>query len=318
MRITNKLNLPAPLVAAITNDPYDNGDTLSATTLLKPAQARRIQRDHADELEEDAADRIWALMGQLGHSIIERAAGDLDPKEWITERRWYGEHFDERLSAAADLIHVPSATVYDWKFTSVWAALDAMKGGKSDWRYQLSMLAMLAREGRYMVKVQDAFGLPTWNVVDGPPIEIKRGKIVAVLRDWSKNKALQNPDWPQQQVASIDMDIMSDDETRAWVEQKVELHRWAMNGGDAPCTDEERWHRPGKWAVTKVGNAKATKLADTELELSAWIGMNRAKVGNNFKIEQRAGSFARCEQYCAAAAFCPQHQATQGETVGDE
>lgn len=324
MILTNNLNLPEPIVKAIEGDPYDNGGTLSVTTLLKPPQARALGKRHDEEMSEDAADRIWSLMGQIGHSIIERAAPRMDASEWITERRFYGEHFGEKVSGAADLVHVKSGTVYDFKFTSVWAALDALQpGGKSDWRYQLSVLAVLAREGRYMESYEDAFGLKCWRFIDGPPIEIKRGKIVAVLRDWSKSKAARERDWPQQQVMSIDMNIMSHDETMAWLEQRIEAHKWAMDGGDIPCTDDERWHRPGKWAVTKNGNKKAAKLADTDLELSGWIAMNRAKLGTGYKIEQRAASYPRCENYCAAAAFCPQWQehlrsvANQGE-AGDD
>lgn len=335
MRITNDLNLPLPIVKAVENDPYDNGGTLSATTLIKPAQAVVLERRHHDEIVEDASDRIWSLMGQIGHLVVERAANGLDPAEYIPERRYYMEtqhmlpSFDpvtgaigpetaQRLSGAADLVHIPSGTVYDFKFTSGWAVMDAMKGGKNEWRYQLSMLAMMARGGLYMEQVEDAFGLKTWVDRAAPPIDIKRGRIVAIVRDWTKGNAAKNPDWPQKAIQVIDMNIMSDEETMAWVDQRVEGLKWAMHGGDTPCTDEERWHRPGKWAVTKAGNQKATKLADSELELSAWIATNRGKVGNNYEIAQRPGVYARCADYCAAAAHCPQHQAHLEANQGEE
>lgn len=312
MTITNKLGLPLPLVKAVENDPYDNAGTWSATTLLKPAQAIAITRQHAGEITEDAADRIWSLMGQIGHAIIERAGAGLGDN-WITERRFYSDMFGERISGAADIIDVENKTVFDYKFTSGWAVMDAQKKGKGDWRMQLSVLAMLAREGRYLQRHDPVLAEPLgyWAEVVGPPIEITHGKIVAVVRDWTETAAKRNPDWPQDKVAVIDMDIAPDDEVRAWVEQRLEGIKYALGGGDIPCTDEERWHRPGKWAVTKAGNKTAAKLADSEDELSSWIFSNSGKLGSNYKIEERPGKYARCEQYCSAAPWCPQFQSTR-------
>ncbi len=42
---TNALNLPAPIVAAITNDPYSSGDAdISVTSLIAPARQRELMR----------------------------------------------------------------------------------------------------------------------------------------------------------------------------------------------------------------------------------------------------------------------------------
>ena len=73
MKYTNKLNLPQPLVSAIVNDKYDSGTSdISVTSLLKPYQLRALERHH-DKLTEDIADRIWSLLGQVIHGILERA-----------------------------------------------------------------------------------------------------------------------------------------------------------------------------------------------------------------------------------------------------
>ena len=304
MTITNNLGLPLPLVRAVENDTYNNGGTWSATTLLRPAQAIALSRAHAAEITEDAADRIWALMGQIGHSIIERGASGLDDN-WIAERRFYTDALGERISGQADIVDIENKTVFDYKFTSGWAVMDAQKGGKGDWQLQLSLLAMLAREGRYLIP---ALGLPDeWVEVRGYPTEITHGKIVAVVRDWTESAAARNPDWPQQKVAVIDMQILPDAEVRLWAASRLEVIKRALAGEDVPCTDEERWLRPGKWAVYKGANIKAAKLADSEDELSAWIFANQAKVGAGYRIEERKGKFARCESYCSAAPFCPQH-----------
>jgi hypothetical protein len=322
MAITNRLGLPEPLVHAISNDPYDNVGTLSVTTLLKPAQAIALAQQHKGEIVEDAADRIWSLMGQIGHSIVERAAPSMDPDRYISERRFFMDMdgvtvpgYDPlRISGAADLIDRHEKTVYDFKFTSGWAVMDAQRKGKTDWRMQLSLLAMLAREGRYL-----SVGGSRMDI-QGDPIEITHGKIVAVVRDWTKTQALRNPEWPQQPVAVIDMDILPDAEVREWLDMRLQALQFALDGNDVPCTDEERWAKPGKWAVYKGSNQKAAKLADTEDDLSTWIFTNRAKLGADYRIEERPATFNRCSQYCNAAPFCRQHQQSlqADDTNGDE
>jgi len=317
MKITNSLGLPEALVAAINNDPYDNAGTLSVTTLLKPAQAVALTQKHNGEIVEDAADRIWSLMGQIGHAIIERAAPLLDQSRYISERRYFMPMngrgvpgYDPLVvSGQVDLIDVHEATVYDFKFTSGWAVMDARRRGKSDWRYQLSLLAMLAREGLYNA----APGISATQ-----PVEITHGKIVAVVRDWTQRQADKSRDFPQKPVEVIDMEIMSDAETREWLDQRIEGLKFALGGGDVPCSDEERWIRPGGWAVYKGKNKTAARVMPTEEELSAWIFANRSKLGDTYRIEERPSTYARCSQYCAAAPFCQQYQETKTASESEE
>ena len=291
MRITNDLGLPLPIVKAVENDPYDNQGTRSVTTLLKPPQAYALTQKHHGEIVEDVADRIYALTGQIGHVILERAAMTLDPDLYISETRFIHEIGGHRVSGQVDLIETETETVWDFKFTSGWAEKDArMDGGKSDWRIQLSLLAMLAR-------------------MDG--IKVTTGKICAIIRDWTKLNAERNRDWHDKPVSAIDMNIMPHDEALEWTINRNREFDEALAGNPRPCTDEERWFRPGKWAVFKGSNIKAAKLEDTEEELSSWIFANRAKLGATYRIEQRRGEYKRCASYCAAAAFCPQYQMDQ-------
>lgn len=85
-RITNKLGLPEAIVEAVKNDPYDPGHAdISATGLISPPRKRALERTHRNDMEEDASDRIWALIGQSVHTILERA----EPSA-IVEKRLYG------------------------------------------------------------------------------------------------------------------------------------------------------------------------------------------------------------------------------------
>ncbi len=294
---------------AVENDPYDNQGTLSVTTLLHPPQAYALTRKHSGEIVEDASDRIWSLMGQIGHTIIERASGKLDPEKYIAERRYVATIEGERVSGQADLVEVESEEVVDFKFTSGWAVADAQRSGKNDWRLQLSMLAVLARGGAYIAPDGDEAG---------QKVNVRRGKIVAIVRDWTQTAADRNRDWPQKPVAVIDMDIMSHDDTIDWMIQRIREFRSAERGDIRPCTDEERWYSPGKWAVFKGRNIKAAKLEEDEAALSAWIFANRSKLGSDYRIEQRPSEYKRCAKYCGAAPFCPQFQSTMATDEGDE
>jgi hypothetical protein len=86
VKITNKYNLPDSIVQAVTNDPYDSGSSdITATTLLKPPQMVALEKIHGNEIENDAVDRIWSLLGQSVHHILDRA----DNGNVITEARFF-------------------------------------------------------------------------------------------------------------------------------------------------------------------------------------------------------------------------------------
>lgn len=287
--ITNRFNLPAPLVEAVRNDGYSNSGTLSVTTLLKPPQAVAIERAHAEELTEDASDRIWALLGQATHTILERAAATLGD-EYVIEERFYATLEGVKVSGQCDIIHKPSKTVQDYKVTSAYSAKSAIAEGKSEWQLQLSMLAALARHNGH---------------------EIEHGQIVAILKDWSRRTAEEEArkaasfgapcTYPQANVILLDIPLLSNEETINWMRERVKQFQAAFEGTPPLCTDEERWKQPGKVALMKEGRKTAVKLFN-----------NHGEVGHvppGHFIEERPTKFNRCEAYCGAAQWCPQHQA---------
>ena len=74
MKYTNASNLPEAIVRAVSNDPYDSsGSDISTTKLIAPPRIRVLQKRNWNSLEEDVSNRIWSLLGQSIHHIIERA-----------------------------------------------------------------------------------------------------------------------------------------------------------------------------------------------------------------------------------------------------
>jgi hypothetical protein len=274
MKLTNRANLPDAIFQAVANDPYSRGDAdISVTGLISPPRKVALESAHADELSEDAADRIWSLLGQSIHTILERAnrVGIAERRLSITVDGW-------KISGGMDLYEEDGVLV-DYKTTSAWSC----KGGvKPEWETQLNVYAEILRANGHPVK-----GL----------------RIVAILRDWSKLEARREFTYPQAQVLSFDVPLWDAVRAQAFIRERVILHKQARVSLPE-CTPEERWARPGKFALMKVGGKRAVKLYDTEAEARAHASVDP----KNLRVEARPGEAVRCSAYCGAAAFCAQYQ----------
>jgi len=294
MKITNKKHLPDLLVRAVENDPYSPGEKtdISATTLIRPPQQVVLQRFHASDLVEDAADRIWALLGSATHNILERAAGPED----VSEVRYYADVLGWKLSGQIDLLE-SDGTLNDFKVTSVWSVKDALENGKSDWEQQLNILAYLVNCNQVSRRVEKL-------------------RIIAICRDWSPSGALRDSSYPGQ-VESIEIPLWSPDKQHGFIEERVRLHQEARQGNYGPCTASERWEKPNAYAIKKEGRKSALRVLQTESEALAWMLSNKLaeKVENGepykFKtghsIEFRQGESTRCEKYCSVKDYCRQY-----------
>ncbi len=269
-RITNHAGLPEPLVNAIRNDSYDSqGSDTTVTTLLKPARAVALEKLHKAEITEDASDRLWALLGQLGHSILER--GDNGQH---TELRLFATVRGWKVSGQMDLLGGNLLT--DYKITSVWSCKDGLK---PEWEQQLNALRWLAS-------------------VNGH--EINKMQIVAIYRDWSKLEARRSPDYPRHQVQVFDVPLWDLNQAAMWMVDRVAAHQVAQGGELPECTASERWERPAKFAIMKQGRERAVKLHDSLEAAQRHLLTLDAK----HSIEERPGQQIRCESYCNARPWC--------------
>lgn len=288
MQLTNKLGLPPILVDAIRNDTYDSGYRpefgdryITATQLVRPPQMNRLLKEHADEITEDASERIWSLQGQSIHTIIERAsAGRTDV---IAERRFYSQLAGWTIGGQVDLFELSTGWLSDWKHTSVWGVLgDEMK---LEWQLQLSILSWLMYRNGY---------------------DVQRASIVALLRDWSRTKAKYEKGYPQEPARVLDLKPWDLDLVEIWIE-----HRLGELEAEEPraCSDTERWFRGGGYAAKKKGGKKASPGSgrDHYAEVEEWIA--RQKKPELYEIIGREGEYVRCESYCSCRAFCRQAQA---------
>lgn len=270
MNITNKFGLPEPLVRAVTwSDRDREGCDYTITELLRPARQVALEHQHKDEITEDASERLWALLGSAGHTVLQRSA-----HRGIVEERAIVEVDGFKVGGKLDF-GITETTLWDYKFTSVYAAKE---GPKPEWEQQLNCYRFLAREyGVYFDKLV----------------------IVAIFRDWSKQKASREPDYPQSQVKVMEVSFWPIDDVVSFISQRIAAHE-AAKTTLPECTPEETWEKPEVWAVIKPRGKRAIKLHST-LESA-----QKHALPNNLDVEYRPGERPRCESYCRVAEFCEQ------------
>lgn len=286
--ITNKHNLPEPLVRAVKNDQYNAGDTdISATGMLQPFQMFALKRE-MDELTEDAADRIWALFGTAVHAILER----VEDAGVVVEERYFAQVEGWKISGQIDVYDPSTQVLSDYKVTSVWAAKEI----KPEWEAQLNI-------GKWLME-QDTF----WRA--------DKLEIVAILRDWNGSGHKRNPDiYPEVPVKVLDVPVWDADATEAFIKARVKGFQKALTGDYPPCTDEERWATPLTYAVHRKGYKRATRLFSSETDPTPYKSAEQfaeattVKTGYKYEILERPREFKRCEKYCPVSDICRQNNA---------
>jgi len=276
MRITNKYGLPGALVEAIKNDSYDAGDSdISVTTLISPPKIRVLSKAHSGEMEEDASDRIYALVGQAVHSILERA----EPSA-IVEKRLYMDVLGWKVGGQFDRMTLRQVTLQDFKLCSVWEYIFGLKPERVA---QLNVLAELCHQNGFT--------------------DIRKIEVVAIFRDWMKSKAKFDKDYPQAQVQRINVPLWDKAARLAYIKERVRLHQEAEKGRVIDCTASERWATDDTWAVMKGANKRAAKVCKSEHEAEEWINGR-----DGFSVQLRKGVSKRCEDYCPVKDWCDQYK----------
>ena len=283
MKITNKLGLPETIVNALRRPQYSKGGAhMSATELLSPPRMVQLRIKHADEIEMDAADMVWSLVGTAMHGVLEHGKGD----DHIVEQRLHTEIDGWTVSGAVDLqtIKEDRITISDYKTTGVWAVMNE----KKEWEQQLNIYAWLIER------------------VKKSPVDAI--EIVAFIRDWKRRDAEVKKDYPDAPVKVIPIELWPYENRETFVRERIHLHAEAMfsaqTGGDLPlCSADDTWEKPTSYAVKKIGGVRANKvfykLEDAEKYL--------AEVGDKYEIEVREGERTRCGSYCNVAPFCSQY-----------
>lgn len=282
MNLTNLHGLPDALVNAVRNDPYTGGGDISATKLIDAPRRRTLYKKNKDFVVEDVSERIWSLMGQAVHTVLERAGTSA-----LVEERLYAEVNGWKVSGQFDRLHLSDAVLQDWKVCSVYKA-----DGDISWERQLNVLRWLAFKNGYTVD---------------------RLQVVAIFRDWKRSEAERKPDYPQRNVMTIDIPVWSLEECERYVCERVSLHQLSDAGEEVECTEEERWYSGTTYALMKEGGARAKRVVPILADLG--------EIPAGHYVQERPGMNRRCEGYCEVAPFCSQFKRlreSQGKETQDD
>lgn len=274
MKITNELKLPQALVSICDTSRHNKKDSLSATTLNKGTKEIILTDRHWDELTDDVANRIWALWGTAVHSIFEKQDDDTFKEESFSVKV-----LDKFVTGKVDSYDLENEILVDWKTASVWKV---QFNDFKDWEQQGLTYAWLMKKSG---------------------LNVKRCRFIALLKDHSKTKAKTDSEYPQSPVYVYEFSVT--DEKLKETEERILKKIWHISAAEKlpdcvidPCTEEERWATPEKWALMKEGRKTAIKLFDSEKEAKA------AMTDPKHFVEHRPGQSRKCEDYCPCKDFC--------------
>jgi CRISPR/Cas system-associated exonuclease Cas4 (RecB family) len=209
MNITNKYNLPNGLYRALQKMSFisDDFNSISVSDLINPPLIWYLKKLHKNEIEEDASERLWALLGTAVHYIIAQAE-DKNLTEESLEIEVDGFIIRGRFD-----VYTEAKEIIDYKITSMWSL------EKPEWAHQINVYAyMLRRTG----------------------FEVEKGFIYAILRDWNKRQAKETMPIP---FIVYEIPIWSFEEQEKYIKERLQLFKsiQTSNIEDFICSEQDRW-----------------------------------------------------------------------------
>jgi len=283
MQLTNKSNLPAPVVNAVRRSmrEYDaGGSNRTITQIIDSPRKVALERGREDEVVVDVVDQIAPLIGTALHKLAQLGADSAH----IAEERIFINIDGWKISGQIDLQHIDEDgfMAYDYKYTGTVSLTNGEP--KIEWVNQANAYAYL---------IEKTKGIPCKGLF-----------VVAFLRDRNRARAENDPNYPQADAVLIPLPMWSFEDQENYVLERVRLHKEAFRrltfGEELPlCTDEERWKRQDKWALMKEGRKSAVKLYSSSEEA------NEALKEKHY-VEHRPGETIRCNNYCPVKDWCDQ------------
>lgn len=249
---------------------------MGVTALCDSPLVRTLGIKYYDKVQEDPADKLWALYGTALDTIVKA-----NNRLGMVDMKFEYQLDDFLLVGKPDIYYPSSGLLVDLKVTSVWN----LQKPKKEWAFQLNVYRYL------MAKLN-------------PNFKVTSLEIHGIGRDWRQNEFLRyGGDYPSKPFVMIDIPMWDLDETGDIIREHARDHK--MNP-ERECTDEEKWSKPDQYAVMKKGRKSALRVLDTNEEAYAWINSNGHTLGaGGITICKRKGENVRCNSYCAYNQFCP-------------
>ena len=282
MKLTNKHNLPETFMNVLRRPTYTKGGAnISATELINSPRIVQLKRLNEEHIEEDVADRIWAIFGTAIHAVLEHGKD----ANHLVEERLHAVLDGWSISGAIDLqvTNENGIHVSDYKTVGAWSVMNQ----KAEWEQQLNIYAWLVET----VKKVPVTGL----------------SIVAIIRDWTRRESETKDTYPNAPVKEIQITVWSYEERTNFIRQQLKLHSEALLAAETneelpQCTPAEMWEKSTSWAIKKVGGVRAKQICYSKEDADIAL----EQVGKGYAIEVREGERTRCQNYCQVRDFCGQ------------
>jgi len=276
MVIKNYQNLPEALVKAVTLGKHNNPGCLSVTTLLNSTKQILLTDRHWDSLEDDVANRVWAILGTTAHKLFEHEGENEFAEEFISY-----DFEGVKITGRIDLYNMAEGVVTDYKTNSAWKI--KFQDFK-DWDRQGMIYAWLLMKNNF---------------------KVNKCRFISLIKDHSKRDAKFDPSYPKHPIFTYEFDVTPErlEEIEFFIRDRVLLYKQYLDAPDddiPPCGADERWEKPTKYAVKKDGQKRAVRVFDTLKDAEKMM----TDLGKGHFVEHRPGESTRCMDYCLCWQYC--------------
>lgn len=307
-QFVNDLNLPDFMVNFLSSDTYRKSDdkffNISTTEFILPPQQAILRKRYKESLRPiKASNSLWALIGTIGHHIIEQAVQHIDAVH-ISEKRFYHEFrglefFGDTLTLGGriDLYLAEEEKLIDFKFVK-----EQTLRYKNTAQYVEQLLTnafLLRKNGHKVSQIENHLVIynrtPNQETCDWYQVLDFTDKLLP-------EKELEEHVWGRAKRLA-ELSVFSDEELAE----------------KAPCTAEETYERIDSFTVIKKGGTRGFKFyIDRDLyreapEHAVEEARQRAeerrlsmKNPNDYEIIMNVTPPVNCLYYCPAAEHCHQ------------
>lgn len=305
MKITNKTNLPAPVVRMaermIKSHPVFSNNIYSVTELLKSPRQIVLNRRLNDNLEVDIQDTYPMWSGTAIHDALAETVKELNGDYAVEERFYLPITEDIKISGGFDLYDKTNKILYDYKNTRVRTYQDNRDGKSDKWLRQL-YLYQKGIEAFYFEKPEKVI-------------------IIAFLKDHSKQKAKNDPAYPQHPIQMIEWDVsdlnLEEEYMEDFVNKAIEVKRILDNEEEPGDCSLEDCMVTEDWIVKKPENKRALKKFDNPEEAFDFYTKESEK-NPELRIFHRVSDFLACKDYCQCREYCTQALTNESKEICED
>jgi len=326
LELTNKNNLPDIICKAVSLDLYTGFGDISVTSLIDSPKVRMLKKMHKPQ--QDVSDFLWTTLGSAMHQVLEFAEYDqfevkaLKQAQDILSRHgsdkvadWLGKYIDAKFSDSInndiiqekrlsievngwtvsgqfDRFNVAEKLLSDFKMTSAYSYMH--KENHVKYVKQLSIYAYMLREHGF---------------------EVDLAEIIFLFRDWSQMASKRSKDYPPTQALAMPLELMSHEETEAFIKKRVAIHQEVQESGVLPdCSNNEMWTTADQYKIYKKVKGVLQKRCisggiHSSYE-SALSHKSKIQPGtlDELVIKYFPAERKRCSFYCPVKEHCDQYK----------